>query len=307
MSNIKIANLEVSKFSDGMLIAWMQDVKGGYKLREDVASIWVAILRGLDQQGPPMTVRGLFYNCENVYHVVPKSESGYNKAQRQVLAMRRAGVLPYHFITDSTRWIRKPQTYSGLISCLTHTRKTYRRALWDNQNAYVQMWCEKDAIAGILYEITEAWDVPLLVVRGYSSETFAYEAAENIKAHNKPAFAYYLGDWDKRGVQISKDIERKLVEFGAEVQFTRVAVQPWQIYDWNLPTRPTKDPGWGDCVEIDAIPANKLRELTEECILSHIDPDEYQKTLQIEELERKSLETVIKNMGLAQDSETGEV
>ena len=305
MSTIKIDNSPVSDFSDEKLIAWMQSTKGGYKLQKKVASIWVAIFRSLLQQGPPMTVRGLFYNCENVYHVVKKSAGGYKQVQRQVLAMRRAGVLPYSFISDLTRWVRKPVTYSGLRACLEHTKEAYRRALWDDQKDYVLVFCEKDAIAGILYDITEEWDVRLLVVRGYASETFAYTAAELIKSQNKPAYAYYFGDWDKHGVQISNDLERKLAEFGAKVHFERVAVHAWQIFDWKLPTRPTKDPGWGECVEIDAIPANKLRELVEDCILRHIDQGELQQTLRIEELEREGLEIVFNNMGLAPHSDKG--
>jgi hypothetical protein len=302
MTHIKMNDIPVNEITDENLTAWMEDVKGGYKLRKDVAAIWVAVARSIDQQGPPMTVRGLFYNCENVYHVVHKSESGYNKVQRQVLAMRRAGVLPYHFISDSTRWIRKPQSFSGLRSYFENGRKAYRRALWDNQNAYIQIWCEKDAIAGILHDITAEWDVPLLVVRGYSSETFAYAAAEDIKSQKKPAYAYYFGDWDKHGVQISKDIERKLIEFGAITHFKRVTVLPEQINEWNLPTRPTKDPGWGECVEVDAIPANKLRELVTDCISTHINQEELHKTLQIEKFERESLENIFNNWGLASDS-----
>jgi hypothetical protein len=193
-----------------------------------------------------------------------------------------------------------------LRAYLEEGKLAYRRALWDNQNAYVQVWCEKDAIAGILYDVTGPWDVPLLVVRGYTSETFAYAAAEDIKTQNKPAYAYYFGDWDKHGVQIYKDIKRKLVYFGAHINFKRVAVMPWQITDWNLPTRPTKDPGWGECVEVDAIPANKLRELAQECILSHIDQDEYLKTLRTEELERATLEIIVNNMGLDPYSDLGE-
>jgi len=74
---------------------------------------------------------------------------------------------------------------------------------------------------------------------------------ENRAAFPLP-FIYYFGDWDKHGVNISNDIERKLNGFGANVSFERVTVLPWQIEDWQLPTRPTKDVGWGDCVEVDA-------------------------------------------------------
>jgi hypothetical protein len=249
-----------------------------------------------------MTVRGLFYNCENVYHVVTKSEGGYEQVAKQVLAMRRAGALPYKFIADNTRWVRKPVTYSGLEAYFEHGRKAYRRALWDDQDDYVEVWCEKDAIAGILHDITETWDVPLLVLRGYSSETFAYSAAEHIKEIGKPTYIYYFGDWDKHGVNISHDIERKLRGFGAEFNFERVAVLPHQITLWNLPTRPGKDLGWGDCVEVDAIPANMLRNLVEFSIKVHIDDQVYQEAIRVEELERKTLEQIQENWGLASNS-----
>ena len=250
--NASISNTPFGNLNDAALLEWIQSVKGGYALRGKTARIWQAILRSLDQQGPLMTVRGLFYNCENVYHVVAKSEGGYEQVAKQVLAMRRAGVIPYSYISDSTRWVRKPESYTDMLAYLEHGRKAYRRALWDNQSHYVEIWCEKDTIAGILSDITKEWEVPLLVVRGYSSDTFIYNAAENIKAQRKPPFIYYFGDWDKHGVNISNDIERKLNGFGANVSFERVTVLPWQIEDWQLPTRPTKDVGWGDCVEVDA-------------------------------------------------------
>ena len=311
MTNVTIGSKPVDLMADAELAAWMQDVKGGYRLRPDTARIWAAILRSLDQQGPPMTVRGLFYNCENVYRVVPKTEGRYDTVAAQVLAMRRAGVLPYDFIADNTRWVRKPKTYTGLRAYFEEGRKAYRRALWDEQRDYVEIWCEKDAIAGILNDVTEEWDVPLLVVRGYASETFVYSAAENIKAKAKPAFIYYFGDLDDHGLKISDDIEKKLGGFGAKVLFERVTVLPGQIEALNLPTRPAKPPkppkngrrarvsNWsGPCVEVDAVPANILRSMATDCIRRHMEPHAYDEALRVEKLERQTLADVMHNLGL---------
>jgi hypothetical protein len=298
MGYIKIGDEEIGNFSDEYLVNLMQDIKGGYKLRDETAAIWLAVLRSIDQQGPPMTVRGIFYNCENVWHVVKKTEGGYMAVAKQVLAMRRCGVLPYRFIADLTRWMRKPETWSGLVAYFEHGRRAYRRAIWDDQSDYVEIWAEKDAVAGILSTITEEWDVPLMVVRGYSSETFAYNAAEAIKDSGKPAWIYYFGDWDKHGLSISKDIERKLKGFGAIVNFERVAILPWQIEAYGLPTRPTKDAGFGDCVEIDALPANTLRKMARDVILAHIDKETYDQTLKVESLERETLTSITNNWGL---------
>jgi hypothetical protein len=40
-------------------------------------------------------------------------------------------------------------------------------SLWNDQETYVEIWLEKDALAGVLYQETEQWNVPLMVARGY--------------------------------------------------------------------------------------------------------------------------------------------
>ena len=57
---------------------------------------------------------------------------------------------------------------------------SYRRALWRDQAAEVQIYSEKDAISGVVLPVTRRWDVPLGIVRGYSSETFAWSVAQSI-------------------------------------------------------------------------------------------------------------------------------
>jgi hypothetical protein len=116
---------------------------------------------------------------------------------------------------------------------------------------------------------------------------------------------YYLGDYDPSGVSITETTRGKLEDFGAEFEFEQVAVLPWQIGEWSLPARPTKKTdtranSWkGGSVELDAIPARKLRQLVEEVIGRHVDPDELEWTRRIEEAERKTLEEVSRNFRLA--------
>ena len=42
---------------------------------------------------------------------------------------------------------------------MQHTAASYRRALWGNQPHYVEVWVEKEALAGTLYEVTSPFDV----------------------------------------------------------------------------------------------------------------------------------------------------
>src|SRR5579884_1723964 len=126
----------------------------------------------------PMTVRQVFYQLVS-RGVIAKTETEYKATVGRLLTdMRRAGEIPFGWIADNTRWMRKPGTYSSMEQALQRTAEAYRRSLWDNQGVYVEVWLEKDALAGVLYRATESWDVPLMVTRGYPSLSYLYDAAE---------------------------------------------------------------------------------------------------------------------------------
>jgi hypothetical protein len=215
--------------------------------------------------------------------------------------MRRSRVIPFDWIADNTRWQRKPQTYSSLQGALEMTAQFYRRALWDEQDTYVEVWLEKDALSSVLYEITARWDVPLMVTRGYPSLTFMQSAAHTIAATGKPTCIYYLGDHDPSGVNIPTVVERNLREFApnASIVFERIAVTPAQISAMNLPTRPTKKTDsraknfWGESVEVDAIPPRVLKDLVESCITAHIDATALRVVETAEESERELLLRIV--------------
>lgn len=264
--------------------------------RSEVASIKIWLYDTL-AENHPMTVRQVFYQAVSA-GVIAKTETEYKQTICRLLTdMRKANELPWQWLADNTRWMRKPRTETGLAAMLDRTAETYRRALWEQQPAYVEIWLEKDALAGVLYEETESWDVPLMVTRGYSSHTFLASAAETIREVGKPVYLYYFGDYDPSGVHIPQVIERQLREMaaGAEIHFNRVAVNPSQITAWDLPTRPTKKTDSraksfkGESVEVDAIPPKTLRALAHNSIIRHIDPAIYQRTLDIEKLERETL------------------
>lgn len=253
-----------------------------------------------DQQ--PMTVRQVFYQA-TVRGVVEKSEEGYGKVQRLLVALRRDGVLPYQWIADNTRWMRKPATFSGPEEALRDAASFYRKALWNDADAYVEVWLEKDALAGVVVDVTSEFDVPLMVSRGYASLSFLHSAAESMAEQDRPCFIYHFGDFDPSGVNAAEKIEETLRELApdAEIHFTRAAVTPAQIAMWQLPSRPTKTSdsrakswGGGDLsVELDAIPPNELRSLVRACIERHMPPREFARLRQIEEAERETLREVV--------------
>ena len=149
----------------------------GRRSKVEIEFIKTAIARVLSDENP-MTVRQVFYRLVSL-GVIEKTENEYKSTVCRLLTdMRRGGDVPYRWIADNTRWMRKPATYSNLEQAIQETAQFYRRRLWDDQEVYVEIWLEKDALSGVLYPITAKYDVPLMVTRGYPSLSFLHSAAE---------------------------------------------------------------------------------------------------------------------------------
>lgn len=270
-------------------------IKRVRRTKDGIEQVKTAIYATLEADHP-QTVRGLFYQLVS-QGVVPKTEAAYKTlVGRLCVQMRRSGALPFTWLGDNTRWMRRPTTFSSLEDALRRTAETYRRALWDELPTYVEVWLEKDALAGVVLEETAAWDVPLMVTRGYPSLSFLYSAAEQIRAIEKPVRLYYLGDHDPSGVDIPRKVERDLRAFapGADITLVRLAVTPEQIARYGLPTRPTKATDsrarhfTGGSVEVDAIPARTLRGIVHAAITAHIDPHQL-RTIEVAEASERHL------------------
>ena len=159
-------------------------------------------------------------------------------------------------------------------------------------------------MAGVVYDVTGEWDVPLMVTRGYPSLSYLYEAAEALSAQEKPCYLYYFGDCDPSGIDIPRRVEKDLREFAPNVDlyFERVAVTMEQADRWGLQTRPTKKTDTraktfkGESIEVDAIPPDLLRRLVRECIERHVDQDILERTRAVEEAERETLASIVEGL-----------
>lgn len=266
----------------------------------DMADLRAEILEAVALDAPT-TCRSVFYRLVS-RGVIPKSEQAYKGIVVRLLTlMRREGALDWAAITDGTRLRRKPRSYDNLLHALDDTRATYRRALWREQGVYVEVWTEKDAISGVLFDVTSEWDVPLVVCRGYPSQTFVHNAADELAEQAKPCFVYYFGDHDPSGVDIPRYVEARLREYAprAEITFARLAVTREQIAQLALPTRPTKATdsrarGFaGESVEVDAIPPDTLRSICRAAIEQHVEQHALERTRRVEEAERETLAMLV--------------
>jgi hypothetical protein len=199
-----------------------------------------------------------------------------------------------------------PQTVRHSVSdALRHTAKFYRRSALDESDVYIEIWSEKEALAGIIWEAASEYDVPVEVSKGMPSLTQIWGTAVaviNAAKAGRQSYIYQFGDHDPTGCLIPKSIESRLQHFCTKYDYElpvveRIALTKEQIRRYRLPTRPTKREGnphardfEGRSVELDALPSRTLRQLVTECIERHITADQLNILRRAEESERDLIE-----------------
>lgn len=250
----------------------------------------------------PATVRQIFYQAV-VRGLVPKCEThGYRPVQRRLLAMREGGAIPYRFIADNVRTVLGHARYRGVGEFAREAASRYRRDYWADSDVAVEVWLEKDALAGVLTPVViEECGLDLYVTRGFSSVTYLQNAADAIDADGKTTFVYLLTDFDPSGISIWENVARELDRRvgSTPVVVERLAVVREQIESYGLPTRPTKttdaradrffDEHGTESVELDAMPPDALRSLTREAIERHMDTRKLEQLKMVEREEREGI------------------
>lgn len=278
----------------------------------------VAIL----QEERPMTLRQLFYRLVSA-GAIRNAPAEYKRLGTMMTRIREAGDVPRTWLVDHTRATLKPSSWSGLADFGETVRHAYRKDFWASMPHHVEVFVEKDAVAGTVQPVTVENDVALRVCRGNASIFFAGEVADLWAQIEKPIFASYLGDFDPSGFDLERDLQAKLerysgrtVEHDADfadedtVVWQRLGVSEADFAAHDLVRLPVKRSDkraagfirrYGTaCAEIDALPPKELRRRVAEAIDSHIDVDRWNRLLRVEEAERETLQMVLQGFAGAE-------
>lgn len=146
---------------------------------------------------------------------------------------------------DNTRWMRKPDADTGIDAFLENSGRTYRRDLLISEGLDIEVWFEKDALAGVVLPITAKYDVPLMVSRGFALLSFLYSPAQQ---HSDGVFIYIFTDFDAAGATIERKITDSLREFSNKtLHVKRAMLSEEQVTAWQLPTREPKKKQHNPC------------------------------------------------------------
>ena len=249
----------------------------------------------------PQSVRHVFYRMTDprLEEPVEKSDRGYRHVQDRLKKLRRAGLVPYGWISDATRRGYHVNTFNSAADFLRRMNGLYRADLWRNADHYCEVWTESRSLAGVIEDECEELAVSLYPAGGFSSITLAFEAADFInQSHDgRDVVIFYIGDYDPAGVLIDVALERELrahLSPDITLHFERIGITEEQIAHFDLPTKPRKE---GDrrsaqvrsTVEAEAMPAAIMRDLLRSRIEALLPPD----ALAIAKAAEKSERTMI--------------
>jgi len=259
----------------------------------------------------PQSVRHVFYRMTDprLPEPVEKSDRGYRHVQNRCVLLRRAGRIPYGWITDATRRGYFTATYSSGAEFVRHMAGYYRADLWADADDRCEVWVESRSIAGVIEDTCRDLAVSLYPSGGFASMSFIYDTAQNVNAEDdgRPLRVFYIGDFDPAGVLIDRKIEQGLREHlnaDVEMHFERIGITREQVDEYDLPTKPRKAtdkraPEVEFTVEAEAMPAHLLRQLLRDRIEELLPYDALRIAKIAEESEREGLRLIADAMGRA--------
>jgi hypothetical protein len=258
----------------------------------------------------PMTIRQLFYRLVSV-HVIENQVRDYHQIIRLMTKARKDGRVDYDWIVDRSRATYKSHIWgsmSELASAFESELLRYRSDWWATQPKYVEIWCEKDTVTGSIEPVRDEYGVRVDANRGFNSTSNMHAAAQRLmmeQARGKDVHILYLGDWDPSGEDMERDLRDRLKEESDGAlwgNLIRVAIKKSDIDLYDLPPLLVKDSDsrtkgfvlkhGEDCVELDALPPNVLRDRLRTWMDLLIDKEAWQRARLVEEAQRETNRTV---------------
>ena len=261
------------------------------------------IINAYQTQGYRLTLRQLYYQLV-VRNVIPNTERSYKNLGNLISEGRLAGEIDWDAIEDRIRIPRRHAEWSDPGSAMDALLRQYRLPRWSDQPHHVEVWVEKDALAGVLQPVTDRRHVYLMVNRGYSSQSAMHDAYERFMQatrEGKEVVVLYLGDLDPSGEDMVRDIDDRLNDlFGVPVRVIKLGITPEQVLQYNPPPNPAKmtdsraakfvDRHGAQSYEVDALPPDVLTALIETAIDDYEDSALMGVWLEKEERHKKMLE-----------------
>ncbi|HKQ65999.1 MAG TPA: hypothetical protein VJZ73_13375 [Methylomirabilota bacterium] len=267
-----------------------------------------------EYDGQRLTARQVYYRLV-AGGKIPNTPTSYKNLTSLLADARYAGLVDWDLIEDRGREPDVPSEWDSIDEIVDAAVRQFRLPRWRDQPHYVELWVEKQALAGVLGPIARRHHIALMVNKGYSSASAVKASAERMinASPEESSIVLYLGDHDPSGNDMVRDVRVRLEEFGVpDLEVRKLALTRAQIDKFNPPPNPAKitdsraaayiaehgEFSW----ELDALPPRELNRLVEQAIASIVDADKMQAVLAREQRAKDSVQAMLIAVKAAEDA-----
>jgi hypothetical protein len=267
------------------------------------------IINEYQAQGFDLTLRQLYYQFV-ARDLLPNTQKSYDKLGVLISDARLAGLVDWNAIVDRTRELCGLPTWDDPQDIVREMAREFRTDLWADQPSRVEVWFEKDALAGVFAPVCNEMWVDFFSCRGYVSQSAMWRAGRRMlhyESNGQSCYVLHLGDHDPSGLDMTRDIQDRFILFGADVEVRRIALNMDQVQAYGPPPNPAKitdsrareyiaehgTESW----ELDALEPTVLAELVRSEVMSIRDNSLWDDALAAEHHDRKALDAISINYG----------
>lgn len=258
------------------------------------------IIEEYEAQGFSLTLRQLYYQFV-ARGYLENTERAYKGLGTLISDGRLAGLIDWDAIEDRTRNLQLLSRWENPAHAMTSIIDQYHIDWWHDQPYRVEVWIEKEALAGVFEQVCNEWDVPFFCCRGYTSQSEMWRAAVRLDSYpNQQPVILHFGDHDPSGIDMTRDtVDRLRMFMDKPLQLDRLALNMDQVRQYDPPPNPAKvtdsrfaryvevygDESW----ELDALEPQVLANLVEQAVAGYVDSDRLDETQKSESQHRDLL------------------
>lgn len=258
------------------------------------------------EMGYRLTLRQLYYQFVS-RDWLPNQQREYKRLGSIVNDGRLAGLIDWEAIEDRGRNLLRSTSWDSPADIVDACAQQFKLNLWEDQDAYVECWIEKEALIGVVAVPCQKLRVPHFACKGYTSQSEMWDAGHNRLRRQdklgKDITILHLGDHDPSGIDMTRDIRDRLSLFVRKpVEVVRLALNMPQVEEWSPPPNPAKTTdsrfeGYADLYgeeswELDALSPATIGDLIEGEIRKRIDEDLWAEAEEREEEAKRGLRLI---------------
>ncbi|MBK3646321.1 hypothetical protein [Streptomyces sp. MBT33] len=245
-----------------------------------------------------VTLRQVMYRLVSE-GVLPHTAPMYRRLSSRLAQARREGRFPD--LVDTLREVHVPPAWPDAGAFLREAVDWFSLDRTEGQEHALYVAAEKDTLRQLLTGWLAEYGIPVLVVRGFGSQSYVDVVHERTARDAREAHLLYVGDFDCSGEDIERDFVRRTSCWS---QVTRVLLTYNQMRAYGLPATEGKrgDPRWPGFAsrygldparpvqwEVEALEPAELQRLVLDAVDPYVDRDVLAGQVAREEEQRRAL------------------